>query len=229
VAIPLTATGGGTLTWRVVNQPSHGSVAMSNNIATYLPDAGFIGADSFTYAANSGWVDSTNLGTGTVTVNQGPYSLGIVAQVPTNAPAGWPTPFNVFATPVNTALPVSFKWNFGDGSSAGTNQFATHVLASAGIYSWQVVATVGTVSATNAGNIAISAPVALAVAPPQNSSLSLSWPQSMPDVVVEQTDTLGTNSKWTTVTNLPVIGPNNSSVNLPVAGGNRFFRVRQPW
>ena len=229
VTIPLTATGGGTLTWRVVNQPSHGSVAMSNNIATYLPDAGFTGADSFTYAANSGWVDSANLGTGTVTVNQGPYSLGIVAQVPTNAPAGWPTPFNVVATSVNTALPVSFKWNFGDGSPAGTNQFATHVLASPGIYSWQVVATVGTVSATNAGSIAISAPVALAVAPPQNSSLSLSWPISLADVIVEQSTTLGTAAAWTAMPYLPVTGPDYSTVTVPITGGNRYFRVRQSW
>ena len=51
-----------------------------------------------------------------------------------------------------------FKWNFGDGTATGTNQFATHVLATSGIYSWQVVATVGAVSATNTGSIAISAP-----------------------------------------------------------------------
>jgi PKD repeat protein len=155
--------------------------------------------------------------------------LGIVAQVPTNAPAGWPTPFNVVATSVNTALPVSFKWNFGDGSATGTNQFATHVLASPGIYSWQVVATVGGVSATNTGSIAISAPVALAVAPPQNSSLSLSWPISLADVIVEQSDTLGTAAAWTAMPYLPVTGPDYSTVTVPIAGGNRFFRVRQSW
>jgi len=229
VTIPLTATGGGTLTWRVVSQPSHGAVAMSNNIATYLPDAGFIGVDSFTYAANNGWVDSANLGTGTVSVVEGPYSLVVVAQVPTNAPAGWPAPFNVVAVPVNTAAPVSFKWNFGDGSATGTNQFTTHVFSAPGIYSWTVVANVGTASATNTGSIAISAPVALAVAPPQNDLLSLSWPVSLADVIVEQSATLGTAAVWTAVPYLSVTGPDYSTVTLPIADGNRFFRIRQSW
>ena len=51
----------------------------------------------------------------------------------------------------------------------------------------------------------------------------------MPDVVVEQSTNLGTGAQWTVVTNLPVAGPVNSTVTLPVAGGNRYFRVRQPW
>ena len=215
-------------TLRIISQPASGSLGVSNKVLTYFPDAGFIGNATFTYAAWDGSKNST-LTTGIVSVVQGPVSITIAAQVPTNAPAGWPTPFNVFATPVNTTLPVSFRWNCGDGSATGTNQFATHVLASPGIYSWQVVATVGGASATNTGSIAINAPVALTVAPPQNSSLSLSWPNSLADVIVEQSDTLGTAAAWTTMPYLPVTGPDSSTVTLPVADGNRFYRIRQSW
>ena len=92
-----------------------------------------------------------------------------------------------------------------------------------------MVANVGSASATNVGNILITAPVALAMAAPQIAGLSLAWPSMLPDVVVEQSATLGSGAQWTVVTNLPVAGPVNSSVNLPVAGGNRFFRIRQQW
>jgi hypothetical protein len=57
-----------TLTYRVVSQPVNGTVAINGNVATYLPAAGFKGADTFTFAAFDGKVDS-NLGTITVTVN----------------------------------------------------------------------------------------------------------------------------------------------------------------
>ena len=225
--LPVTVTPA-TAALRIISQPANGSLGVSSNVLTYFPDAGFTGSVTFTYAAWDGAKNST-LATGMVSVVQGPVSIFITSLVPSNAPAGWPTPFNVVVTPVNTATPVSFKWNFGDGSPTVTNQFATHALASPGDYSWQVVATAGTASATNSGSIAISAPVVLAVAQPQKSTLSLAWPLGLPDVVVEQSATLGSSAQWTVVTNLPTTGPVNSSVNLPIADGNRFFRVRQPW
>ena len=233
--LPVTVIPAGA-TLRIISQPANGSLGVSNNVLTYFPAAGFTGNDTFTYAAWDG-AKNSNLATGTVAVAQGPVSLAVAAHVPTNAPAGWPAAFDVVASPVNTTAPVNFNWTFGDGSAASTNQFAQHVFAAPGIYSWKVVATVGAASATGTGSIVINAPVALAIAikspvtltPALNSSLSLSWPQSVADVIVEQSDTLGANSKWTAVTNLPVAGPVSSSVNLPVTGGNRFFRVRQPW
>jgi ferredoxin/PKD repeat protein len=225
--LPVTVTPA-TATLRIISQPASGSLGVSNNVLTYFPDAGFVGSATFTYAAWDGSKNST-LATGTVSVAQGPYSLWIVSHVATNAPSGWPVAFAVVATVTNNASAVTFNWNFGDGSAASTSQFAQHAFAAPGIYAWQVVATVGTASATNAGSIVIAAPVALAMAAPQNSPLSLSWPSSLADVVVEQSATLGAGSQWTAVTNLPAVGPDNSSVNLPVTGGSRFFRVRQPW
>jgi hypothetical protein len=54
-------------TLRIVNQPQHGSVALSGAVATYYPEANFAGADSFTYAAFDGFADS-NLASVSVTV-----------------------------------------------------------------------------------------------------------------------------------------------------------------
>jgi hypothetical protein len=45
-------------------------VALSNNIATYYPAPGFVGAETFTFSASSGYRDSL-LATGTVTVVSG--------------------------------------------------------------------------------------------------------------------------------------------------------------
>jgi len=70
VAIPLTATGTGTLTLRVVSQSTHGKVGLSGTAATYFPDPGFTGTDSFTFAALNGSNDS-NLGLVTITVTAG--------------------------------------------------------------------------------------------------------------------------------------------------------------
>ena len=217
-----------TATLRIISQPANGSLGVSNNMLTYFPNAGFVGSDTFTYAA---WDTSknSNLATGTVSVAQGPYSLGIVTYVATNAPAGWPVAFAVVPTVTNNSSAVSFNWNFGDGSAASTNQFVPHTFAAPGNYTWSVVATLGTVSASNTGNLVVTAPVALALAAPQNASFSLAWPLSVPDVVLEQSDTLGADARWTTVTNLPVLGPDSAGVNLPIGGGNRFFRLRQPW
>ena len=58
--IALTASGTNPVL-RIVKQPTHGTVALSGKVATYFPDAGFSGPDSFLYNASdsAGYVDST--------------------------------------------------------------------------------------------------------------------------------------------------------------------------
>lgn len=58
---------GHSRTLRIVSQPQQGSVALSNNTATYFPEKNFAGADSFTFAAFDGFADS-NLAIVSVTV-----------------------------------------------------------------------------------------------------------------------------------------------------------------
>ena len=64
VAIPLSANDpdGNVLTLRIVYQPSHGTVGLVGQVATYYPDVEFTGTESFTFAAWDGATDS-NLAT----------------------------------------------------------------------------------------------------------------------------------------------------------------------
>ena len=51
---------------RIVSQPAHGTVALNSRTATFIPNAGYAGTDSFTYAA---WDGSTQSNLGTVALN----------------------------------------------------------------------------------------------------------------------------------------------------------------
>ncbi len=46
------------LTYSIVDQPTHGSVTLVGNVATYTPELNYWGVDSFTYKANDGELDS---------------------------------------------------------------------------------------------------------------------------------------------------------------------------
>ncbi len=52
------------LTYSIVSQPTHGTVSVSGNVATYVPSSNYNGADSFTYKVNDGALNSS-----TATVN----------------------------------------------------------------------------------------------------------------------------------------------------------------
>jgi len=218
-----------TATLRIISQPANGSLGVSNNVLTYFPNPGFVGNDTFTYAA---WDTSKNslLATGTVRVTLGVYSMGLVANVPTNASSGWPMAFAAVATITNYSGAVVFNWNFGDGSTS-TNEFPTHTFATAGNYNWSVMATAGSTSASANGNISVSAPVNLSLAPAVSGGsgqLSISVPSGSAYAVLEESSTLGAGAQWTVVTNLPVV--NGNVMNIPVMpAGSKFYRVRQAW
>ncbi|MDN5864829.1 MAG: Ig-like domain-containing protein, partial [Gammaproteobacteria bacterium] len=64
--------GGEQITYEVVSQPAHGTVAIgSSDSFTYTPDTGFSGSDSFTYDIDNGAMKS-NTATVSVTVQQAP-------------------------------------------------------------------------------------------------------------------------------------------------------------
>lgn len=65
---------GATLTYKVDTPPAHGQVSMTNvpvGQFVYMPDAGFVGTDTFTYVVNDGYMDSKP-GTVTMTYQQPP-------------------------------------------------------------------------------------------------------------------------------------------------------------
>lgn len=69
ISIPLTATdaNGNVLTLRVVSQTTHGNTGINGKTASYFPDPGYKGTDTFTFAAWDGYTNS-NLGTVTITI-----------------------------------------------------------------------------------------------------------------------------------------------------------------
>lgn len=223
--LPVTVTPA-TATLRIISQPAYGSLGVSSNVLTYFPDAGFAGTTTFTYAAWDGAKNSL-LATGTVTVVQGNYSLGVVAHVPTNYPVGWPVAFAAVPTVTNYSGAVSCNWNFGDGSPASTNQFPTHAFATPGNYMWSVTASVAGVSSSVGGNIVIEAPVVLNLAN-VSGQINLNWPSGSADGILEASSSLGADAKWIAVTNPPATNQNLQSVSVPLSG-TRFFRVRQAW
>jgi hypothetical protein len=225
VAMTLPATGSG-LTLRIVSQPANGSVGLNGSVATYFPNPGWVGSDSFTFMAYDGSKDST-LATGSVTVTQGSYSLGLVAHVPTNSPSGWPAAFATVATVTNYSGPMIYEWNFGDGSPHDTNQFPAHAYAGSGAFAWSVTATAGNVTASAGGIIVIGPPVVLNLAH-DGGQLAVSWPDSSATGILEESAVLGAGAQWIAVTNLPSGGGN--LVNIPVSTlGAKYYRVRQVW
>jgi Bacterial Ig domain len=113
--ITLTATDADLdpLTYRVVKQPVGGRVGVLGAVATYDPDPGFAGVDTFTYAAWDGKLDS-NLATVTVTRlgNSSSFGLGYGGTggvVPEFTATGAPTVGGSFTINVgnSSGLPTS--------------------------------------------------------------------------------------------------------------------------
>jgi hypothetical protein len=65
IALNATDADGNQLQLRIVSQPVHGTVALNSTTATFIPNTGYAGADSFTFAA---WDGSTQSNLGTVSV-----------------------------------------------------------------------------------------------------------------------------------------------------------------
>jgi hypothetical protein len=227
VAMTLTAAGTG-LTLRIVSQPAHGSVGLSGTTATYFPDPGFVGSDTFTFAAYNGAKNSA-LGTATIAVGPAPFSISAAALAPPDYPANWPAPFGVVATAVNVTVTPTYNWNFGDGSAHSLSQNAIHAYAAPGSYNWSVVSTVQSgatqASATNSGTILINANVMLsAVTSP--SSLYVGWPNTTAGCLLEESLSLGANAKWSIVPNVVNNGI-NSWIVIPHSPTNKFYRLRK--
>jgi hypothetical protein len=80
VPVPLAATDpdGNSLTYRIVRQPAHGAVALAGATATFHPEAGFVGADAFSFGVTDGSTWS-NLASVSIQVN------GHFADVPSSS------------------------------------------------------------------------------------------------------------------------------------------------
>jgi PKD repeat protein len=217
---------------RIISQPVHGTVGVTNTtgtnwFATYYPEPGFVGTETFTFSAWNGASDS-NLGTGTVAVAQGAFSITATAQVPPSFLVGLPAPFGVVAKLSNISSNITYDWNFGDLTAHATNKNAVHVYASPGTYSWKVISTVQgptSKSATNSGSILISGG-AILTAQPAGSFVDISWPASFGSAQLEQSPVVNPGAIWTGVTNSVIQVGGNLHVTVPSAGKLMFYRLR---
>ncbi len=230
LTLPANDANGDALALRIVSQPAHGTAGLSNRMATYFPEPGFVGTDTFTFAAWDGSTDS-NLGTGTVVVAQGPFSISGQALVPPSAPTGWPVPFGLWTTPSNVQAVVSCDWDFGDDSTHGTNQYSNHAFTSPGTYAWTAVATVRSgqmsASSTNAGTIVVGPPMEVkALLTP--TELRIVWPRTILDGILEHSETLGPSAHWVPVTQELTVGPTTVTFAITRDVGYGFYRLRKP-
>jgi len=225
-ALPISGAGA---TARVTLQPAHGSVGVSNNVATYFPEADFVGNDTFTFAAWDGSKNST-LATGTVAVAQGPFGLSAKVLAPTNYPATWAAPFTVLPTLSNVVGTVTFDWDFGDASPHNTNQYTRHAYASTGSHAWSVISRLWTngvsaLTTTNSGTITIGSPVTLSSSV-TGHSVTLSWRWTTADALLEESGSLGPTANWVVSTNVVVGEGDRFSVTVPNTAVN-FYRLRK--
>ena len=113
-SVQLTATGSAP-EFRILRQPAHGTVALAGKTATYFPDPGFSGPDSFLFTASDagGYIDAWSPATVSVTVGNPPagldrdgdqlpdiveYALGLSPDFPTAADARTPFFQNIGGT-----------------------------------------------------------------------------------------------------------------------------------
>ena len=219
---------GDALSYRAVTQPLHGTVNVTGNVATYFPAPGFVGTDSFTYAAWDGSTDS-NLGTVSLTVSPGQCALTVNTLVPTADFPNVAVPFRASGLLSQCAGPISYDWDFGDGThGSGTNVAHTYTLP--GSYNWTLTASANGVSQT-ATNVLVISPT---LGPPLVLTLTwlgwqveVSWPYDAIPTSLETTTDLGQPYGWQMDVD-PVFSDGiNNMVYILVTSDIQFFRVRR--
>lgn len=229
VTMMLPISGAGA-TGRIISQPEHGSVGLAGTTATYFPEAGFVGTDTFTFAAYDGAKNSL-LATGKVVVAQGPFSLGVATRVPAKWTVRWPAPFNAVPAASNVVGVLTYDWNFGDGSPHDPRQFATHTYTEPGTYNWTLTSTVtastGNATAVNSGIIEVPAAASVVMTPTVGSTLTLTWALPAGDALLEETDSLSAPN-WSVVANgISSVNGETMTVVVPINAAAKFYRLRQ--
>ena len=220
---------GNALTFRVVTQPAHGTVSLTGNQATYLPAPGFVGTDSFTYAAWDGSTDSS-LGTVSFTVNPGQCSLAASALAPTAAFPNSPVPFRALATLSQCSGAIFCDWDFGDGSPHASGTNVSHAYSLAADYTWALTVTSSGVTNTVNGVVTISP----TLGPPLNLSLiplgfmvEVSWPVDRVPTSLETSFDLSQPYSWQLDVDPVSSDGVNYSAFILMMPDQQFFRLRR--
>ncbi len=228
LTLPATDADNNALTLRIVSQPQHGTVALTNRQATYLPDPTFVGTDSFTFAAWDGSTDS-NLGTANLTVTSGDCVLMLAVTAPTEARVGVSVPFRAAATLRGCDTPVTFEWSWSDAVASTPTAEACRSFAASGTVQWQVKATAGSATQTLAGVITVQAgPVADVPLTLTRSGglVTIAWPDTATGYSLESTPSLAVPA-WQPVNETPQAGGGQFTVTVPTTQTEQYFRLRK--
>jgi hypothetical protein len=129
VAIHLPATGT-NLTLSIVAQPAHGAAGLNGQVATYFPDPGFVGIDSFTFAAYDGAKNSA-LATGTIGVgivlNTTPPTITILMPTGDSIYAAYGNVLTLSGTAADDVAVTGVSWSSdrgGSGDAKGTTNWS---------------------------------------------------------------------------------------------------------
>lgn len=130
---------GNALTFSLIANGAKGTALISNTATgafSYTPNKNATGADTFTFKANDGSVDST-AATITVTINSiNDLPIAVISgSSGITVLTGTSLAFNGSASSDSDGTIATFTWNFGDGSTdTASGAKPTHAFASAGIY-----------------------------------------------------------------------------------------------
>jgi hypothetical protein len=221
------------LSLRIVQQPMHGTVSLSDNVATYHADLHYAGPDSFTYAAWDGDTNS-NLGEASVTVSDGTGSLSISALAPAVALQGSSTPFRASGTWGGHSELPSFVWTL-DESIILNGKETCHTFNQPGNHTWSLKVRLGETEQSINGAITIepngdiSVPVFMNIELLQSGNITISWPVNAESHQLQHAVSPANGVfLWEDIGIIPSVEGNERSVTLPSELKSEFFRLHQP-
>jgi hypothetical protein len=231
-SVALSATpvaGRPVVSYRVITQPSQGAVSVTNGVATYYPNPGAGGADSFIYMASDGYNDS-NPAQGAVQVLPAPAVLFSMPAVASAAFPGASVSFEAGTIITQGTGGLSYDWDFGDGSPHSTLARVCHSYPGGGDFNWALSVRGGGASFSTNGVVTISPtlgpPVYLTLAPTPWFSVIVSWPADHIGTSLETSYDLGSPFNWATLPGDPVLSGGVFSVEA-IQVDNQFFRIRR--
>src|SRR5439155_316929 len=159
-AITLAATDveGSSLTYAIVNGPAHGTLSGTAPNVTYTPAANYNGADSFTFKANDGSLDSAAAAV-TITVNPVNDPPAVNAGPDLNVTLPAPATLAGTAVDIDSALTITWSKSSGPGTVTFANSSSaatTATFSAAGTYVLTLVGSDGQYNISDTTTITVT-------------------------------------------------------------------------
>lgn len=116
-----------------ITQPEHGTAVNHGTHATYTPEIGFVGVDRFTYSLKLENGEASEPATVTVHVHTQPVAE-ILGSAPFETVEGEALVFEGSGSDAEDGTNVTYRWNWGDGTPAGSGAQPSHAWDAPGTY-----------------------------------------------------------------------------------------------